>query len=38
MSIIYMVVWLVIGPLWWKLLGQSDTRERMAENRQSSGI
>jgi DASS family divalent anion:Na+ symporter len=21
MSIIYMVVWLVIGPLWWKLLG-----------------
>ncbi|CAB3751304.1 DASS family sodium-coupled anion symporter [Paraburkholderia humisilvae] len=21
MSIIYMVVWLVVGPLWWKLLG-----------------
>jgi L-lactate dehydrogenase len=22
MSIIYMVVWVVIGPLWWKLLGR----------------
>ena len=22
MSLIYMVVWLVVGPLWWKLLGQ----------------
>ena len=21
MSLIYMVVWLVIGPLWWQLLG-----------------
>jgi DASS family divalent anion:Na+ symporter len=21
MSLIYMVIWLVVGPLWWKLLG-----------------